>query len=277
MATDKRFPLLTALEAAEPKPPFDGPQAEKKNYAQRLSNQLAQTLADALRPKFPSITPTADGKSQEAAIGVAAGRKRLDVGVMDSAIGLVLGISVKTYSFEDYSPSKGERLGRWTKNAVRNDHELGAEATALHRRQPYAVLAAIMFQPLEICDAAVNGKKSSFAHHADTLAKRTGRGRRPIHGVGDGAYVDYGGEDTRLELFERVWIGLYESAGPDRGAVRFFDVEKEAPRLGRPGDALTIDLSTLVSSITADVVRRNRKAPDLATETDDVVVDGDDA
>lgn len=276
MAVDNRFPLRRALDAAEPKPEPTGPRDEKKNYAESLSRELAQTLADALRRKFPNITPTADGKHQEAAVGAAKGRKRLDVGVMDSALGLVLGISVKTYSFEDYSPSKGKLLGRWTKNALRNDHELGAEATALHRRQPYAVLAAIMFQPLEICDGAASGKQSSFAHHVDTLVKRTGRGRRPIRGVGARAYVDYGGEDTRLELFERVWIGLYESTGPKRGAVRFFDVEQDAPRLGRPDDALTIDLATLVKTITADVDRRNRKAPDLGAETQDVI-DGDDA
>ena len=72
------------------------------------------------------------------------------------------------------------------------------------------------------------------------LSKRTGRGRRAVYGAGSGAYVDYGAEDPRYDLFERVFIGLYEQHGADRGAVRFFDVDAPPPRNGRPPDETTI-------------------------------------
>lgn len=58
-------PLWSALQLAGDKPPpADADRGEKKNYAQRLSNQLAQTVADALRPLYPNITPTRPEKAR---------------------------------------------------------------------------------------------------------------------------------------------------------------------------------------------------------------------
>ncbi|MBB4663072.1 hypothetical protein [Conexibacter arvalis] len=268
-------PLLEALDRAEPKP---GPRADrdvKKNYAQRLSNALAQTVADALRPAFPKITPAADGSGQEAAVPVSRGTKRLDVKVTDPTLGLILSVSIKTYSFQDYSPRR-DQLGRWTKNIVRNDHELRGEAMVLHQRQPYSVLVALMFEPYEICDDGGSGGTSSFAHHVTTLSKRTGRGRRPIHGGAAGAYVEYGAEDSRHDLFERVYIGLYEQHGDARGTVHFFDVENPPPRDGRPPIESMLTFEQLIRTIREDVDRRNRMAPAWAAEdeaaADDVAV-----
>jgi hypothetical protein len=99
---DNEFPLAKALDAAGEKPAPDGDRGLKKNYAQRLSNQLAQVLADALRPLYPAITPTASGGGQESAIAVGRGQKRLDVAAIDPSLGLVLCVSIKTYSFQDY-------------------------------------------------------------------------------------------------------------------------------------------------------------------------------
>lgn len=269
-------PLRRALDAAGEKPAPEGMQADKKNYAQRLSNQLALTLADALRPSYPTVTPAADGTGQESAVPVNKGQKRLDVKVTDPSLGLLLSVSIKTYSFQDYSPGRG-RLGRWTKNIVRNDHELRGEAMVLHQRQPYSVLIGVMFEPLEITlDGSPAQKadqgKSSFAHHATTLSKRTGRGKRPVQGV-VGAWVDIGAEDPRFDLFERVFIGLYEIDGPDRGAVRFFDTESAPPRNGPPSDSATLSFDEFISEIVKEVERRNRLAPTWA-EVDD---DSDDA
>lgn len=259
-------PLAQALRRSGTKPPPDGDRAAKKNYAQRLSNHLAQTVADALRPLYPDITPTAGGLGQEATVDVAKGRKRLDVKAVDPTLGLILCVSIKTYSFQDYSPTTG-KLGRWTKNIVRNDHELRGEAMVLHQRQPYSVLIAVMFEPLTTCDDGDPTKqsdsaKSSFAHQATTLSKRSGRGKRAV--VGDGVYagrgrmwVDLGADDTRYDLFEKVYIGLYDTDG----AVRFFDVDEPPPRNGRPPDSATKSFDEFVEAVHHEVENRNRFAP----------------
>jgi len=266
--SDGDFPLRQALDAAGDKPHPDGDQAAKKNYAQRLSNQLAQILADALRLKYPNITPTASGAGQESAIDVAQGRKRLDVKAVDPTLGLILCVSIKTYSFQDYSPRSG-RLGRWTKNVVRNDHELRSEAMVLHQRQPYSVLIAVMFEPFATCDDGDPTKrsdiaKSSFAHHVNTLAKRSGRGKRSVIGTSEAAWVDLGADDPRLDLFERVFIGLYTPDGPERGYVRFFDVENPPPRNGRPSKSSTLSFDELIQIVHDEVERRNKLAPTWA-------------
>lgn len=265
-------PLRRALEAAAPKPEPEAERDDKKNYAQRLSNALAQTVADQLRPAFPTVTPTASGKGQEEAVPVERGRKRLDVKVVDPVLGLILNVSIKTYSFQDYD-RKNDRLGRWTKNAVRNDHELRGEAMVLHQRQPYSVLVALMFQPWEICDDG-GRSPSSFSHHVGTLSKRAGRGRRPVYNAGgtSESFVDYGAQDPRHDLFERAFIGLYEVEGDDAGSVRFFDVEHAPPRTGRPNEQQTLSFEALIASIQHEVDRRNRFAP---VWSEPEVADGD--
>jgi len=226
-----------------------------------------------LRSDFPDITPTALGTSHEARVAVdKGGQKRLDVKVTDPTLGLLLCVSIKTYSFQDYSPQT-ERLGRWTKNIVRNDHELRGEAMVLHQRQPYAVLVGLLFEPYASCDdgSATRGDagKSSFAHHVTTLAKRSGRGKRKVYGTSADAYVDFGADDPRYDLFERVFIGLYETDDRKRGAVRFFDVETPPPRAGRPDTSVTISFPELVAAISAEVSRRNRLAPVWADDSSD--------
>ncbi|GAA4391479.1 hypothetical protein [Tsukamurella soli] len=258
-------PLLLALDAADPKPAVDADRADKKNYAQALSNALAQTVADALRPLYPDVTPTAAGVGQEAQVDVVKGRKKLDVKSVDPNLGLVLCVSIKTYSFQDFNARTG-RAGRYTKNIVRNDHELRGEAMVLHQRQPYSVLIAVMFEPYETCDDGnprTRGQagQSSFAKHVETLAKRAGRGKRPVMGGAEGLYVDLGAEDTRHDLFERVFIGLYELHGPDRGAVRFFDVEQAPPRCGRPAEDKTLSFEQFIAEVHREVEHRNRFAP----------------
>ncbi|MGB6182458.1 MAG: hypothetical protein WBF79_14550 [Rhodococcus sp. (in: high G+C Gram-positive bacteria)] len=267
------YPLTFALDFAGDRPAPDADRGEKKNYAQRLSNNLAQVVADALRPRYPSITPDAHGAGQEAQVDVAKGRKRLDVKALDPTLGLILCVSIKTYSFQDYSPTSG-RLGRWTKNIVRNDHELRGEAMVLHQRQPYSVLVAVMFEPWSTCEDGDPTKssdtgKSSFAHHVTTLSKRSGRGKRAVVGVPGRAWVDLGAEDTRYDLFEKVFIALYEPDGPYRGEVRFFDVDDSPPRNGRPPDRTTLGFDEFVEVVHGEVERRNRFAPSWSEPDDD--------
>lgn len=241
---DSETPILAALEAAEPKPPVSGKRPDKKNYAERLSRALAVTVARGLRPSFPTVHPTEDEVGHEMAFAVGGGRKRLDVSVWSERdkAGLVLDVSIKTYSFQDWD-SKKKRAGRMTKNVVRNDHELRAEAAKVHARQPWAVLVGVMFTPVEACD---DGKTdhSSFAHMVLTFRGRTGRS---------------GPDDPRYELFEAFYVALYHQDGDSRGAVRFFDVATNPPRQGRPQLKDTVSFGEWCAEV--DRLVRERSSP----------------
>src|SRR5262249_39222508 len=113
--------------------------ARKKNFAQRLSNALAQKFADALRPRFPGIYPDEEGRDHERRQRGAEGLKKLDVVYATPQAGLQLSISIKTINFKD------EKTKRYTKNIKRADGELRAEASDCHKYNPYALLVGVVF------------------------------------------------------------------------------------------------------------------------------------
>lgn len=176
--------------------------ATKKNYAQELSTALATKVANLLRPRFDGIQPNEDGTGQESRARTAKGVKKLDVNYSTLHLGLGLGVSIKTINFRD------EGSGRYTKNVTRVDNELRAEAQDYHERQPFAVMIALIFMPVDACADGKQRNMSSFAHAVLTFRGRAGRGS-PTDGV---------------TLFERIFIGLYSHDGTDRGKVEFFDV-----------------------------------------------------
>jgi hypothetical protein len=241
---DPNSPLRGALDKAGPKPAPNAARDLKKNYAERLSRNLAILMANGLRQRFPHITPGPHGTDQESVVGGDRGRKRLDVKVWDDELGLVLSISIKTYSFQDWD-QKRKRAGRYTKNISRNDLELRGEADTVHRRQPYAVLFGIMFMPINACDDGVRDK-SSFAHAVLTFRKRGGRADP---------------DDKRFDLFERVFIGLYDQDGDTRGHVRFFDVMDHPPRNGRPRADAMLSFAQLLDVVDDEVATRNQTKP----------------
>lgn len=238
-----RGPLGRAAEQApggEKPDALTGKQSDKKNYAQTLSNELATMMADCLRDHYgrARITPRQDGSGQEFTIGAKIDSKKTDVGVWDDAAGLILGVSIKTYSFRDFHGPNGRtpaHLGRYQRNVKRNDMELRDEADILHRRQPFAVLFALFFLPLDSAWDGVNGH-SSFAHVVFTLRKRTGRSAA---------------DASRTDLFEKVYVGLFTRDGE----VSFFDVGNAPPRNQPPRD--TITLSELVEIMRTSVIVRN--------------------
>ena len=207
---------------------------QKKNFAQRFSTALAQKIANALRPKFPGILPDPEGRGQESKSRSAGGSKKLDVNYSTQEMGLGLAVSVKTINFKD------EKTKRFTKNIKRADGELRAEAQDCHKRQPYAVLVGVILLPGESADDGV--EKGSSLHHAWDVFSRRG-GRRSTDG------------DT--SLFEKVFIGLYESAGDRAGTVAFFDVAEEPPHKGPP--LPMVPFSTVIKQIERAFHERNRR------------------
>jgi hypothetical protein len=239
-------PLAAALAIAGDKPATltasgGDNRSLKKNWAQRFSNALAMTIADGLRPKYPGarVTPRPDGSGQEYSVGGKVDRKRTDVGVWDDAAGLVAGVSIKTYTFRDThgaTKTKPARIGRYVRNVKRNDMELRDEADTLHRRQPYAVLTALFFMNEDACWDGIAGQ-SSFAHAVFTLRKRSGRV----------------GPEGRFDLFEYVFVGLFDNLG----YVRFFDVQQSPRRNQPPSEMETLSLQDLLEKIDDSVVLRN--------------------
>jgi hypothetical protein len=215
--------FVDALARAKPRPADNAIRKYKKNYAERLSNALAVLIAGKLRVtrQFEGVLPDEEGHGRESrsASGALKKAKKTDVRYATSETGLELLVSIKTLNFRDAKRDKKTKkvvLGRYTKNMVRNDHELRAEAMDHHDRFPYAVLVGLFFLPVEACDDGQNDK-SSFAHAVMTLRPRAGRTEPTDHPA----------------KFERLFIGLYRVGG-DQPDVGLFDVNTAPPRRGRP-------------------------------------------
>jgi hypothetical protein len=263
-AADKDHPLRQLLDELEPKPDVSADREDKHAYAMALSRRLAVFMARVLRPAFPNVLPTEDDVGHESLTGSAEGKKRLDVKVWDETLGLLLLVSLKTYSFQDWS-GKTKKAGRYTKNIQRNGKELKDEADVIHRRQPYSVIVAIMFLPDSACldgnpasTSELQGP-SSFASIVRRLRVRTGRALNP-----DEKRFD------RYDLTECLYVGLYRYEGPDRGAVRFFDVTQDPPRNGIPPDTSTLSLNELATEIKRLIDERNSTGIEWATLTEEI-------
>lgn len=172
---------------------------------------IAQRFADALRGSFEGILPGPGGQGQESRARTGKGLKKLDVNYSTVELGLGLGVSIKTINFRD------AKTKRYTKNYTRVDNELRAEAADYHERQPYAVLCAVVFLPVDSCNDGETAA-SSFGQAVQIFRYRSGR-EKPV-------------DDPTL--FERILIGLYDVGAADFGRVGFFDVMEDPPRQGRP-------------------------------------------
>ena len=235
-------PLHAALDLADPRPET-GIQAQKKNYAERLSRAIATVVANALRKEFPGITPDAEGGRQEAPARTSKGLKKLDVNYSTSELGLGLGVSIKTINFSDKGSS------RYTKNFTRADNELRAEAKDYHERQPYAVLVGVVFLPIDAC---LDGKMgaSSFGQAIKIFRHRANR-KNPRN---------------EQELFERAFVGLYEYEGERRGEVLFFDVMEKPPKHGTPKSPPGLTFSQFVREVVKTYDGRNKPAFEWADD-----------
>lgn len=206
--------------------------AVKRAYAQRLSTALAQKIADGLRPRFRGILPDEHGAKHESKSGSASGLKKLDVNYSNPRIGLGLGVSIKTLNFRD------EATGRFTKNVKRLDGELRAEAEDYHRRQPFAVLTALVFVPDEAANDSES--KSSLRHAWEVFRNRSGRDS----------------DRAEASLFERLWLCVYSTSSVEFGQCWCYDVADEFPYSGVPDRGY--ELTEVQSRIEAEFAKRNK-------------------
>lgn len=144
-------------------------------------------------------------------------KKQLDVNFSTPEHGLVLGISLKSVHVRDAKRQRDGSIkaGRYTHNMKRNEEELRIEAGGYHKRQPYAVMIGVLFLPFDSCDDAIRSDPSSFGSWVKHLRPHTRR-LEP---------------DDDTDRFEKLYVALYEVDGSN---LRFFDVESDPPKSGRP-------------------------------------------
>jgi hypothetical protein len=181
-------------------------------YASLFARHFSRLIADALEPEFPGM------RSGETPSQSIFGLKRVDVNYSTAEAGLGFSISLKSVHFGE----KADGRSHFTHNIKRNDEELRVEATAHHLRQPYAVLAALLFLPLESCDDRTT--TSSFATWVKHLWALKGR-------------VE---PDDPPDRFELVFVALY---GREPASLHFYQVggEVPCPRKGRPGRLMSLE------------------------------------
>ncbi|HND51253.1 MAG TPA: hypothetical protein PLV92_02610 [Pirellulaceae bacterium] len=228
--------IMESLQAAEPRPANSATREDKKNYAERLSRALAKQFASALRDDFPGITPDPDGKRQEAPARTSKGFKKLDVNYSTPELGLGLGVSIKTLNYRD------AKTKRYTKNYTRIDNELRAEANDYHERQPFAVLVAIVFMPVDCCDDGLKGNPSSFGQAIKVFRSRSERTS----------------PQEQHNLFEKLFVGSYTFEGEKAGDVWFFDVADAPPSNGIPDERRCLSFEQLVAVIRDTYDARNK-------------------
>lgn len=211
-AHDGAAVIAAVLKAAEPRPDQTSPVGEKIQYATRFADAMAEQIASHLAPSLRGISA-----STKRTAGSVRGRKQLDVNFSTPEVGLALGISLKSVHIRDVGGSS-----RYTHNRKRNEEELRIEATGYHKRQPYAVMVGVLFLPFDSCEDGRRENASSFGSWVRHLRPYTGR-------------QDPEDEDDK---FEKMYIALYEPDGTD---LRFFDVEWDPPKKGRPKRLLSYD------------------------------------
>lgn len=232
--------MLAALDAADGGgtrlSAHGADQTAKKNWSNRFADSCAQMVADALRRQKLlnnyEIRPRADGSGKEALTFIAAGKKKkVDVIAATLASGLQMGVSLKGLNFR--GPS-----GNFDHNLTGRTYELQDEVGAIHEYQAAAFMVALYFLPIQAAwDKAT--APSSFARTVAHLRARSGRTDALL--------------PSQLRRCDAAGVALYvpgDEGDPfPRGVVRYFDVETDPPRRGRPRVETTLDLDQWVESI----------------------------
>jgi hypothetical protein len=214
-AWDGKSVLREVLEKSKPRPKDTDDATEKNKYAVRFADKMAELIARDLTPLLTGIVATTKRSA-----GSTQKKKQLDVNFSTTGHGLALGISLKSVHIRE-----GKGAKRYTHNMKRNEEELRIEASGYHKRQPYAVMVGVLFLPFDSCEDGKQDNPSSFGSWVRHLRPYCGR---------------TGPKDDE-DLFEKLYIGLYE---PDGSDMRFFDVEADPPKNRRPrreGDLLGPD------------------------------------
>lgn len=194
--------LSAAIRNAGPKPADTEAQAPKKNYAERLSNEVARYLAARLRTMGLQDCQPDERGGRERQFAGGIGAKKVDVSFATAEDGLVLAVSVKSISFRD------RKTQNFQKNLTNRRGDLLSEATTLHQRFPYAVVGGLF-----LFDEGA--AKDGTANRVSTFIT---------------AHEYFQGFDNRstqanaVQKFEVLGIALYQPDEPF--AMRYYDAGK---------------------------------------------------
>lgn len=203
--------LIEAIRAAGDKPADNAVQSEKKNWNQRLSDCLALAISAELRDRgMDSVLPAEPGQlgssGAERRLSGGIGAKKVDVSWATEESGLIFAVSIKTIMFRD------KTTGNFQKNLTNRRGDMLIESVTLHRRFPYAVLAAFLFLDAAAehdnknADGTWKKRKSTFLNAFPRLRLFTGRN-------------DPAG---REEQFEKFYVLLLDP-NPFQPSIRAFE------------------------------------------------------
>lgn len=224
--------LDAALKSLPAKPGDHAGQAEKKRYSERVSEVVAQALADELRKRGlkgtrPAPPGVLDASGAERRMAGGLGAKKVDVTWATEEAGLLLAVSIKSINFKD------SRTGNYQKNLTNRRGDMLMEAVTLHRRFPYAVLAGFFFFDKGAGQDDTGRRRSTIANAHSRFRLFTGRD-------------DPAGRD---EQFERFYLILLD-ASPTGVTLRPYLVG--APDVICTFDDMLTDLLTMVAERNPD-------------------------
>jgi hypothetical protein len=220
----------TALKGLPKKPDDTSKQSDKKRYSERVSEVIALAIAEELRMRGlkearPAAPGELGGSGAERRMAGGLGAKKVDITWATEEAGLLLAISIKSINFKD------SKTGNYQKNLVNRRGDMLMEAVTLHRRFPYAVLAAFFFLDKGAETDGTIRRKSTFQNANARLKLFTGRN-------------DPAGRD---EQFERFYLLLLD-ADPSAVTIRAYEV-------GRVD--VEISLDSIISHLLAIAAERN--------------------
>jgi hypothetical protein len=231
---DDRFE--SALKNLPPKPPDSATQSEKRRYSEKLSAAVALVLAEelrfrGLREARPAGPGELDTSGAERRMAGGVGAKKVDVTWSTDESGLLFAISVKSINFRD------QRTRNFQKNLTNRRGEMLMEAVTLHRRFPYAVLAAFFFLD--------KGAETDNVHEGQNRRRR----RSTFHNAHARLRLFTGRADPagRDEQYERFYLLLVEGT-PTSAELRAYEV-------GKPDDIVPLD--QIINELLNLVAERN--------------------
>lgn len=225
-----------------------GRREARNNWSNRFADACAAMIAAAVRvhPTFRNLTVRPEHAGPHEPLTFVAGEreKKVDVVVSSVVSGLQVGFSLKGMNFRDAAGRQ------FDKNLTGRTYELQDEVSVIHRYQPASHLVAVYFMPLAATvDKKGDTSPSSFARAVTHLRHRTGRLDVTLPSQMDrvdsavvALYV--GGDVEEMDGFR--YVDEFS-----RGVVRYFDVNDDPPRRGRPRVETTYDLPGMVDLVAA--------------------------